>query len=151
MEHESNPAQVRLPRYRELPPLELYKDQVVELVNSILSPLLPGGEVLTDTMVNNYVKLKVIPPPKRKRYAREQLAQLLEVCLLKRVLSIAQLRQLLEQQRGGEGVACGYDALCSDLEAQLGQVWNPVPRQAPVVHAVGALVHKLAFEFLSSE
>lgn len=142
-----------LPRFRELPDLELYKDQVVELVNRTLAPFFPREAALTDTMVNNYVKLRVIAPPVRKRYAREQLAQLMLVCLLKRVLSIAQLRQLLELQRSGGSVERAYDQFCGALE----QALAGMDRSSPPVesleagltrHAVRAFVCKLAFEEL---
>ena len=33
-----------LPRFRELPQLGLYSDQVITLVNEVLSPLLPAEE-----------------------------------------------------------------------------------------------------------
>lgn len=148
-------VQARLPRYRELPALELYKDQVVELVNQGLAPFFPGEAALTDTMVNNYVKLRVIAPPVRKRYDRQQLAQLMQVCLLKRVLSIAQLRQLLELQRTGGTVEHSYDDFCALLE---GTLRNLLPRgeqeerreEGLTRQAVSALACKLAFEDLLS-
>lgn len=150
-------ALVRMPRYRELPALELYKDQVVELVNQNLSAFFPEEAALTDTMVNNYVKLRVIAPPVRKRYSREQLAQLMQVCLLKRVLSIAQLRQLLELQRSGGSVEGSYDSFCCMLE---GALQDLLPQDHPeeqreeglTRQAVSAFACKLAFEdLLSSE
>lgn len=147
---------VRLPRYRELPALSLYKDQVLELVNRTLEPFFRSEAALTDTMVNNYVKLRVIAPPVRKRYSREQLAQLMLVCLLKRVLSIAQLRELLELQRSGGDVEGAYDAFCQALEEALAQL-EPhrraeESRQAGLTrHAVSAFACKLAFEALLRE
>ena len=145
----------RLPRFRELPALALYKDQVVELVNQTLSPFFPREAALTDTMVNNYVKLRVITPPVRKRYAREQLAQLLLVCLLKRVLSIAQLRGLLELQRAGGSVERSYDRFCDTLEQSLTAMnWEEEEenREAALTRrAVRAFVCKLAFEELLAD
>ena len=144
---------VHMPRFRELPALELYKDQVVELVNQSLAPFFPGELALTDTMVNNYVKLRVITAPVRKRYSREQLAQLILVCLLKRVLSIAQLRQLLELQRAGGSVERAYDGFCALLEEELQQVWarreqEERREEGLTRRAVSAFACKLAFEDL---
>lgn len=144
----------RLPRFRELPALSLYKDQVVELVNRTLAPFFPREAALTDTMVNNYVKLRVIAPPVRKRYAREQLAQLLLVCLLKRVLSIAQLRSLLELQRAGGSVEHSYDRFCDTLEQSLTAMdWEEEEnREAALTRrAVRSFVCKLAFEEMLSD
>ena len=147
----------RMPRYQELPTLELYKDQIVELTNRYLSPFFPRGEALTDTMVNNYVKLKVIAPPVKKRYSREQLSQLMLVCLLKKVLSIAEVRQLLELQRQNGSAQAAYDELCEKLEQELELVCcDAATRTAPpggslMDHAVCSFVHKLAFERMLME
>ena len=49
------------PRYEELPSLALYMDQVLILVNEITAPLRGATDpVCTATMVNNYVKLKLL-------------------------------------------------------------------------------------------
>ena len=50
----------RLPRYRELPDVGLYLEQVVRYVNRYM--ILDGNE-LTASMVSNYVKQKLIPGP----------------------------------------------------------------------------------------
>ena len=55
---QNNLARVRFPRWKELPTLGLYVDQVVAIVNEQLNHL--GIEPLTKSMVNNYVKKKVI-------------------------------------------------------------------------------------------
>ena len=57
-------ASQRLPRWAELPDLELYMDQVLSLVERYLGSY-PGfdGKGLTASMVNNYVKLGVMPAP----------------------------------------------------------------------------------------
>ena len=54
-----------LPRWDELPDIELYMDQVINLVSKYLSPILSQQEqpMLTKSMVNNYVKLGLIPAP----------------------------------------------------------------------------------------
>ena len=49
-------AQTHFPRWKELPTLGLYIDQVVTIVNDQLLAI--GVEPLTKSMVNNYVKKK---------------------------------------------------------------------------------------------
>ena len=58
----------RLPRWEELPDLELYMDQVLSLMDRYLGDC-PGFDRkgLTASMVNNYVKLGVMPPPVKKK------------------------------------------------------------------------------------
>ena len=107
----------RLPRWRELPDLELYMDQVLALTERYLGAC-PGldSRGLTAAMVNNYVKLGVLPAPVRKRYGRTQLARLLILCVLKPVLPIASIKKLLESGlRGSTEEAC-YDAFCERFE-----------------------------------
>ncbi|MCD8087718.1 MAG: DUF1836 domain-containing protein [Oscillospiraceae bacterium] len=85
-----------LPRWDALPDLDLYMDQVLALVDHYLGDY-PGFDEkgLTASMVNNYVKLKVIPAPTRKRYTRTHLAYLIIICVLKPCLSITFIQQLL--------------------------------------------------------
>ena len=52
-------------------------------------------------MINNYVKLRIVPAPVRKRYGRVQLAYLLVIGLLKQVLPIPDVKTLLESQFEG--------------------------------------------------
>ena len=80
-------AAQRLPRWDELPDIDLYLDQVLTLLDKYLGPFLPenGGHALTASMINNYVKLRIVPAPVKKRYGRVQLAYLLVIGLLKQV------------------------------------------------------------------
>ena len=54
--------ELRLPRWEELPELELYMDQVITLVDRYLSPLIEDEkhQLLSSAMVNNYVKHKLV-------------------------------------------------------------------------------------------
>lgn len=87
---------LHISRVNEMPRIELYLDQVLSIVSSELAFMYaPGERVVTGAMVNNYVKLQVVPAPVRKRYARRHLAMLLFVCAFKQVLSIEQIRVLI--------------------------------------------------------
>ena len=60
-----------LPEWEELPKIDLYLDQVIALVNNyvgffVYDPV--EDKLLTPSMVNNYVKLRLIPAPVRKKY-----------------------------------------------------------------------------------
>jgi hypothetical protein len=74
------------PTWDALPDLGLYMDQVVTFLERQLSPLHPAGvkdKIITPAMINNYVKMQVIPRPVNKKYERGHLAALLMLCLLK--------------------------------------------------------------------
>ena len=88
----------QLPRWQELPDLELYMDQVLSLTERYLGmDTEHAGRGLTASMVNNYVKLGVMPAPVKKRYTRKHLAYLIMICALKEILPMAEIRALLER------------------------------------------------------
>ncbi|MBQ7713570.1 MAG: DUF1836 domain-containing protein [Oscillospiraceae bacterium] len=110
----------RLPRWEELPDLELYMDQVLSLMDRYLGDC-PGFDRkgLTASMVNNYVKLGVMPPPVKKKYSRAHLAHLIMICVLKASFPIDRVKRLLallQQQRGERE---GYDRFCDEYERAL--------------------------------
>lgn len=114
-------AQFHLPRWNELPELELYMDQVIVFLESKLSGLLEGKDrVITPAMVNNYVKLGLIPKPDKKKYSRRHLAYLVVITLLKELFSISQVKDAIQLQTAREGGAQpAYDAFCAEIEAAL--------------------------------
>ncbi|MBQ2739175.1 MAG: DUF1836 domain-containing protein [Oscillibacter sp.] len=110
----------RCPRYDQLPAITLYSDQVTDALNYYLSPLWPGEDhTVTAAMINNYVKQRVIAPPVKKRYDREQLARLYCTCLLKHVFTISEIRSLMEIQTRTYPFPVAYDYFCTELEKAL--------------------------------
>ena len=88
----------RLPEWQDLPQIDLYLDQVIALVNQFLGFFVydPTEEkLLTPSMVNNYVKSRLIPPPVRKKYGRKHIALLLMICTFKQSVSMAAMSNML--------------------------------------------------------
>ena len=87
----------RLPGWETFPALPLYMDQIIYLLNQYLTlgPMEGQERLVTPAMINNYVKLKIIPPPVKKRYGRTHLAYLVMVCVLKRSLNTSDIRKAL--------------------------------------------------------
>lgn len=85
------------PAWEELPSIPLYMDQVILYLGESLELFQGEGEpsLLTSSMINNYVKNGLIPHPQKKKYAKEHLAGLMAVCMLKQVLSIQDVKTLL--------------------------------------------------------
>ena len=84
-----------LPEWKELPDLGLYMDQVVKLLQDYLDympPEMKDGQTITAAAINNYVRIKVMPEPQKKRYYRVHIAYLIIICTLKQSLSIAFIR-----------------------------------------------------------
>lgn len=90
--------QYALPSWEDFPALPLYMDQVIYLLNQYLTflPLEDEAErQVTPAMINNYVKLKIIPAPIKKRYGRIHLAYLVVVCILKQTLNTSEIKKLI--------------------------------------------------------
>ena len=102
---------IDLPQWELLPDIGLYMDQVITLMDRTFSPALPKGE-MTKSMVNNYVKVGLIPRPVGKKYDREHLAMLLMICVLKQALSMESISQIL-LALCEEGVQTGYGRFCA--------------------------------------
>ena len=108
---------LRLPRWEELPDLELYMDQVLGLMQRYLGAC-PGFDEkgLTASMVNNYVKMGALPPPRKKRYTREHLARLLVICILKASLPISAVERLCADALARTGEEAFYNGFCGMFE-----------------------------------
>ena len=105
------------PRYNELPSIALYKDQVILYIEETLKPLNlnPEEKLLTPTMLNNYVKQKVVSPPLNRRYNEKHLAYLIVVCLLKQVYSLTEICELIKNQIGSCPTEVAYDLFCDEF------------------------------------
>ena len=89
---------IALPEWDGLPDLGLYMDQVVALLSRYLDFNLDAEsseKMITVSTVNNYVRLKIMPAPEKKKYSRIHLAYLLMICTLKQNLSIAYVQKMI--------------------------------------------------------
>ena len=93
--------------YKELPDIDLYMDQVVTFLDKQLSIFQTSSldKQITSSMINNYVKGEVVSAPISKKYNREHLALIQEVCTLKQVLTIAEVKQIIDERYRKENVA----------------------------------------------
>ncbi|HAE42556.1 MAG TPA: hypothetical protein DCG34_06490 [Clostridiales bacterium] len=85
-----------------IPDIELYMDQVTSYLENQLSDLKidPNEKILTKTMINNYVKNGLIDKPIKKKYKKTQIMQLIMLYQLKNILSINQIKELMETLKG---------------------------------------------------
>lgn len=82
----------------DIPKIDLYMDQVTTFMDETLAPYKRSsdGKVLTKTMINNYTKAKVFPPPVKKKYGRMHIMLLIMIFHLKSVLSIKDIATLFQ-------------------------------------------------------
>ncbi len=116
-EEASAAARFHMPRYHDLPAVDLYRDQVISQVEAILEPLsaCSEGPWLTPSMVNNYVKMRLVDPPARKLYGREQVARLLIICIFKQFLPMEAISRLFKIQRMTYPVETAFDYVAVEL------------------------------------
>jgi len=110
-----------LPDWDELPQLDLYMDQVILLLKRYLAPLGRSGEekAITASIINNYVRMKVMPPPVKKRYSRVHLAYLIIICTLKQSLSISCIQRMLPEDHGEEAARALYEAFVRQYRSSI--------------------------------
>ena len=82
-------------------------------------------------MLNNYVKQKVVPSPDKKRYNKEHLARFLMICILKRVLSIAKIKQLFDSLFAKYTVRDIYEIFSNELDCVLHSLADKEPMVQP--------------------
>ena len=111
-----------MPRYRELPDVGLYLEQVVRYINSVLDKL--GCQEITPSMVSNYVKKGYIANPVKKQYYAEQIAYLFFLSIAKNVLPMDNIDMLFEMQRRTCDISVAYDYFCQELENMLQYIFG---------------------------
>lgn len=109
----------RLPRWDELPTIDLYKDQVISLVEQYLSLFPMQEKPLTSAMINNYVKHGLAPAPTGKRYRRNHLAYFIAITVLKQILSVSEVHAGIQLQSRISGLHRAYNIFCDELENAL--------------------------------
>ena len=116
-----------IPRWKELPSVDLYLDQVVNFINSCLSSYIffntnnkkKENELLNKTMINNYVKNELIEAPIKKQYSKTHIAKLFVICVLKQVYSMQDIKTLIEIATKGSNIQIAYDKFCKLFEEAL--------------------------------
>ena len=126
----------KMPRYNELPSIELYIDQVLSYIDSIFAPLEMQDieKPLTASMVNNYVKQGAVPPTVKKRYSREHIAYLIIVRLAKQIFTIDEIIRMIQIQKSVYDIEIAYNYICEELEKILVAVFTeqPLPRDSSI-------------------
>ncbi|MBQ9140802.1 MAG: DUF1836 domain-containing protein [Lachnospiraceae bacterium] len=79
--------------------IDLYMDQVTTLMDTKLRATTrypKEDKILTKTMINNYAKNDLLPPPVKKKYSKEHVLMLIFIYYFKGVLSINDIQTLLQ-------------------------------------------------------
>ncbi len=87
-------------------------DQVISLVARFLD-LFPhdanSDPIITPSTINNYVRMKIMPAPVKKKYTRIHLAYLIIICTLKQSLNISVVSKIIPMNISEDEVKKIYD------------------------------------------
>ena len=104
----------RLPKYSEIPDVGLFLEQTTKYVSQCLEPL--ESVTITNSMISNYVKMKLIESPMKRQYSREQIAYLIFIAIAKTVLSLEHIQMFIRLQRRTYEAQHAYEYFCSEFE-----------------------------------
>lgn len=81
----------------DIPEIDLYMDQLTTFMEDKLNAnkRSEDDKTMTKTMINNYTKNNLLPPPDKKRYSKDHLIMLLYIYYLKNFVSITDIQTLL--------------------------------------------------------
>lgn len=79
-----------------IPNLDLYMDQVITLFEDKLkhNKRYEADKLLTKTMINNYIKDKLLMPAVKKKYTKEHMLLMILLYNLKQILTIGDIKSL---------------------------------------------------------
>jgi DNA-binding transcriptional MerR regulator len=110
---------VSMPRWEDITDIPLYMDQLIAVVTQYLEPFQifsSDKKPVTSSMVNNYVKLGLIPKPIKRHYNKRHIAYLIVITLFKEVISIQDIRRVLIFLAQSQGNSNAYNQFCALLE-----------------------------------
>lgn len=132
-------------KLEDIPNIELYMDQVTTFMEHNLKSSLrnPEDKILTKTMINNYAKNDLLPPPVKKKYSREHIIMLIFIYYYKGILSINDIQALLgpltEKYFQGEGdinLGAIYEEVFSLERAQVDAMKEDVITKFEMAHTL---------------
>ena len=83
-------------RPEEIPAIDLYMYQVTTFMEDHLNDTkrYKDDKVLTKTMINNYAKNNLLPPPVKKKYSRDHMLMLIFIYYFKSLLSFNDIEEI---------------------------------------------------------
>lgn len=123
----------KLPRWDDLPSVDLYLEQVLTLLDEWLGDYLSvdGKKIITKTMVNNYVKQHYLKPPVNKKYDRVAVAWLFVIAILKPIYTIEEISRFIKLALDFAAPSVVFDQFCEMIELAVRHAFNrtSMPKQ----------------------
>lgn len=114
----------------DIPKIPLYMDQLLSFFDESMTAFKRNDDdnILTKTMINNYVKAKVLTSPEKKKYNHTQMMTLVMIYQLKNILSINELKAIVDLRKGEDVqvnrnmVTESYERFIEEEQRQLGEI-----------------------------
>ncbi|MDO4810761.1 MAG: DUF1836 domain-containing protein [Eubacteriales bacterium] len=103
-----------LPEWESIPDFGLYMDQITNLLEQYLN-FIPSDEknrMVTASAINNYVRLKIMPAPVKRKYDRTHIAYLIFILTLKQCLSISDVQKIIPPDLSEKQLQAAYRDYC---------------------------------------
>ena len=80
-----------------LPNIDLYVDQITTFLTRHLAKTIrfEDDKIMTKTMINNYTKNHLLPPPDKKKYSRDHILLMIFIYYFKNFLPISDIKTIL--------------------------------------------------------
>ena len=124
--HDDTIKNFHIPRWNELPTLDLYMDQVIARIDTTLGACFSeiGAASLTKNMVNNYVKAKIVDAPVNKKYPKLSVAMIIVVYILKNCYATDEIGKLIKLGISLEATEITYNRFCEAIENAVSDVFS---------------------------
>lgn len=81
----------------DIPNIDLYMDQVTTYLNDKFANTKrhEDDKLMTKTMINNYVKSRLLPSPEKKKYTKDHMMVLIMIYFFKNIISINDVNKII--------------------------------------------------------
>lgn len=138
----------RCPRWNDWPNLGLYMDQVISLLEESVALFYPDDQkAVTSTMINNYVKQKIVMPSQNKKYKRDHLAHLYILFLLKPALNLTDICNGISCLIRNRNISESYDMFCDAIESAIATAFGNTDKVNTAEIEGIELMHSISMAF----
>ena len=135
-----------LPEWDAIPDFGLYMDQVIVLLEGYLSFIPTGSagkdskdqQIVTSSTINNYVRLRIMPAPVKRKYFRVHIAYLIMILTMKQSISISDVQKIMPEgadtpsvRRAYEDYSQKFREIALFFNRQMQGAWDDLHRSEP--------------------
>lgn len=135
--------QLTLPYWNELPIIELYMDQVITIVNGYLEPIIDMST--TKSMINSYVKFKIVDPPVNKKYRTAHIGEIIITSLMKQVFPLELIKLGIKKSIEETNTIEAYNSFVAIVNEEIKTVYSLTHnKEIDITHSSLATIQRSA-------